>query len=89
METSFGMVTEVRLVQLQNAPSPMVVSLLPKVTDVNPEQLEKAQSPTMLKESGSTMDVIHVRFRQKNSGIFFTLLPKEMELRLLQSLNIA
>ena len=36
--TLFPMVTEVKLLQLQNAQRPMEVTLFPMVTDVNPLQ---------------------------------------------------
>ena len=50
-------VAEVRLLQLEKAFRPMLVTPLPNVTEVKPLQPEKAKSPMLVTESGIVIEV--------------------------------
>ncbi len=54
--TELGMVTDVRLVQLENAYSPMEVTELGMVTDVMALQLENAPPPMEVTQLGMVID---------------------------------
>ena len=56
--TLFGMVTEVRLVQVEKASFPMVVTLLGMVTEVRLLQPEKATFPMLVTLFGMVTDFI-------------------------------
>ena len=50
-------VTDVKLVQPEKAPHPMLVTPFPMVTDVKPLQPSKAYHPMLVTLSGMVMDV--------------------------------
>ena len=70
--TEFGMVTEVRPVQPENALLPMVVTLLGMVTEVRPVQPLKAEFPMLVTEFGMVTEVRHLKPLKASSPMLVT-----------------
>ena len=81
--TLFGIVTEVRLLQLKKARLPMEITLLGMMTEVRPVQPEKADSPMVFMFSDSVIFLIlekplnnDVTFSQSKETSSILLQPK-------------
>jgi hypothetical protein len=83
----FRLVIEVNPVHPENAPRPIVVTLLPMITEVNPMQPENAPSSIVVTLLGIVIEVKPVQPKNAALPIVVTLLGITIEVNPVQPLN--